>query len=147
MKKKQIVAVVLVGLVVALGCAGGKKVDVLVTLDGKPLGNATIALVLDAGGGQPVSGVTNGDGVASLSGPKGSGVAAGTYKVLVTKTSGVAGAGEKIDPSKAKEMMMKMATLSKSEIPGLYGDAKSTPLSLTVPSPSSPAKLELKSKP
>jgi len=147
MRKNRIVVPLLAGLVV-LGCSRGEKVEVKVTLDGKPLAGASITLSQDTGG-QAITGLTDSNGLATLTGARGSGVPAGTYKVVVAKTSGVAGAQEKIDPKMAKEMMMKTSTGGgpKSEIPSVYNNAKSTPLTLTVPPPSSPVALDLKSKP
>jgi len=140
------VAFLSVGLLVVLGCSGSKSVDVQVTLDGKPLSGAAVTLVGDTGG-PPISGGTDSNGMASLTAPKG-GVKAGTYKVLVTKTAAVTSAPP--DPKSAdyKSMMMKASQQhGKSEVPQIYGDPRNSPLSLTIPPPSSPAKLELKSKP
>jgi hypothetical protein len=146
MRKNRIVVILLAGLLGALGCSGGKPVDVKVTLDGKPLEGATVSLVIE-GGGQPVNGSTDSSGVARLTGSQGKGVNAGTYKVLVTKTTPI-GKGE-LDPKSAdvKSMMMKGSAGAKSELPPVYGDPGRTPLSLKVPPDTSPTPLDLKSKP
>jgi len=148
------VLIILVGGIVALtvGCSGRKPVKVLVTLDGAPVDGATVSLASDEMKGT-VSGRTGSDGTATLESSTKSGVAPGTYKVVVTKTAVMGGAPPKGPDGQYKmEDMGKMmkegaAKTAKSELPAAYSNVKSTPLTLTVPPSETPAKLELKAKP
>jgi len=148
------VLIILVGGLVALtaGCSGRKPVKVLVTLDGAPVDGATVSLLMDNMNGT-ISGRTEADGTATLDSSTKGGVAPGTYKVLVTKSAVVGGAPPKGPDGQYKiEDMGKMmregaAKAPKSELPAVYSNVKSTPLSLTVPPTENPAKIELKAKP
>jgi len=127
-----------------VGCGGGKPVPVLVTMDGKPVDGATVVLTSEDKGGATLNGLTGSDGTATLdSSPKGA-VKAGTYKVVVTKVKALSSGA--VDPAESKKMMMQGARPAKSELPEKYGSLKSTPLTLTIPPPSAPAKIELTSK-
>jgi hypothetical protein len=137
-------------LAIASGCSR-KPVQVLVTLDSKPVEGATVTLTPE-GKGEPASGLTGADGTATLNTSSKKGVAPGTYKVTVSKmqvTGGVSG-----DPSDKMgasgkdiiEMMKGGGKGAKSELPQVYSGGKS-PLTLKVPPESSPAKIELKANP
>jgi hypothetical protein len=141
---KQCFLVLLGGLLLAAGCSKAKPLQVLVTLDSKPLAGASVTLHSDAVKADAPFGMTGPDGVASLNTLKKMGVPPGTYKVIVSKSAAVSTPDPK-DMEAMKKMMM--AGPGKSELPEVYSDAKKTPLSLTVPPDSSPAKIELKSKP
>jgi hypothetical protein len=148
MPQKRLFLVLLGGLLAAaVGCSRSKPVQVLVTLDGKPVEGATVALSGDAKV-ETVSGFTGPDGTATLNTSKGTGVPPGEYKVLVTKVAPMAaGSIDMKNPDAMRKMAEARKGGSKGELPAVYADSKSTPLTLKVPPESSPAKLELKSKP
>ena len=151
------------------------EVKGVVKLDGSPVEGATVTLVSDDGK-KSYAGVTDASGnFAILSGDK-PGAPAGSYKVLVIKNKSVAGLGEggmvaggdsymKMMKGNQKEaekestkgmkgsigpapvsMAPQGAAAVKSDLPGTYGAAASTPLTVTVPT-NGPVTLELKSKP
>jgi hypothetical protein len=166
-------ALVAVLLVTTAGCGPSlKKVKGVVKLDGTPVEGATVAFV-SSDGITLYSGFTDQTGTFTLSTPDGKeGVPPGTYKVTVVKHAamqgGEGGAGspeytkmmEKSAKEAAKEsagskggMMPGMprgggTSHEKTELPKIYASATSTPISVTVPPPSSdPVAIELKSKP
>ena len=145
-------------LAAAAGCTSHQPVQVQVTLDGKPVDGATVTLKGEGEKETPVSGFTGDDGIATLTAPGGKGVPPGTYKVLVSRVS-VTG-GKAADLSKPTEAMQQMlgkgkgpmmgapkTIQTKQELPAVYGDPAKSTLTLKVPPDSSPAPLELKSKP
>jgi hypothetical protein len=141
----------LLGLLLAgVGCGSPESaIEGVVTLDGKPVDKATVTFNQADGGGRPVAGVTNSDGVFKLS----ERIKSGTYKVTVSKRE-AADAGGPIDPSKPdqQDKMVKMmmggkgkGPAPKSLLPEKYESAKTTPFDITIPH-SGQVKLELASK-
>ena len=130
-------------LAIASGCSGRKPFKAVVTLDGKAVEGATVALT-QASGGSPISGMTGTDGTVTLDTAGKDGVPPGDYKVVVTKVK-AQGSGI-IDPKDAIKMM-KGTSDPKSELPAIYASPTTTPLTLKVPSDTNPAKIELKSAP
>lgn len=140
------------------GCGSSKttKVEVLVTLDGKPLSGATVRFVPQGGSaGHPASGLTGSDGRCHLQTfVPGDGAEAGTYDVLITKTETQTGAVvAQGNPDEMKKSMLdQMMKVSKpqpkkaAEVPALYGTVGKSGLFCTVPPTSSPVKFELRSQ-
>jgi hypothetical protein len=142
-------------MLAGLGCGSGAtklyKVSGKVTLDGKPVSEATVEFEpLDPAGGQkPASGRTGSDGTFSLStNTSGDGAVAGKYKVTIKKlkVGGDNGFAQKPEGDKQMmEMMIKhFANRSKqknapplpaNELPEEYGGLDRTPLTAEVPSP------------
>jgi len=128
------------------GCGAGKPVQVVVTLDGKPVEGANVVLMAEGAAGQAISGFTSADGSATLTTSSKEGIKPGTYKVLVTKVKTVT-VGT-LDPKspEAMKMMTGKGPKPKSELPLVYG-SMTTPITITVPVAASPVKIELKAKP
>jgi len=149
MLSTRILILLFTGLLsLASGCSSRKPVEVLVTLDGTPVEGAGVSLIADGMSGT-ISGITGADGRAKLDSHTKSGVPAGTYKVLVTKSAGPKSGSGPVDmtsPDYAKMMKGAGKGPSKSELPEIYNDIKATPLTLTVPPSTSPAPIELKKK-
>lgn len=97
-----------VALAMTLGCGGGPgavPVEGVVTLDGAPLPNATVALMpLTAANPGPFSGVSDSTGKFTLGTPDGSGAAPGEYYVNITTVQGGAGI-EGAPPPTQKEVV------------------------------------------
>lgn len=160
-------------LAVTAGGCGPRQVAVkgTVNLDGSPVEGATVDFIADDG--KSYSGFTDASGGFSLTGSdQKSGVPSGTYKVTVIKQPklGADSGGEpgQQDLSKAMAKMGKegmkeknkgfaganpmlgirpkgRATGVKTELPAVYANRETTPLSIKVP-PDGPVVLELKSK-
>jgi len=91
-----------------------------VTLDGKPLEGATLSFVPVSGNvvNTPGSDVTGPDGNFTMTYNGRAGLAAGKYKVLVSKTEEVSPKGKEIDPVFAKASFeKKLMGLTKEVIP------------------------------
>jgi hypothetical protein len=148
MRQSRLFLLLLGGLLaLAPGCGGRKPVQVLVTLDGKPVAGATVTLVPEGGGVESGSGFTGSDGTATLTAPKNKGILPGKYKVVVTKFAKMELPADK---KNLADVMQKMSpgkgSKRRSELPASYGLADKTTLTLKVPPDSVPAKLELTSK-
>ena len=123
-------------LVLLLGCGGPntKSVSGTVTLDGKPLADATIQFVPD-GAGRDATGQTDKNGYFSMSTFKpGDGVVAGNYKVVIAPPLGevdktVYGtAGDAMNAAAVKPVTKKA-----SSFPEKYRRPDLTPLTQEVP--------------
>jgi hypothetical protein len=151
--------VALLALVGLVGCGGSSAVEGIVTLEGTPVPGATVTFQSTDGKGQPGTGLTDANGNFTISSGNKKGLAAGTYKVIITKGSAITG----VDPEKMKpgspdyEKMMKKsmggkegpmaakaASTPKSELPAKYAVASTTPFEVTVPLKEKPLKLDLK---
>jgi len=131
-------------LVAVIGCSSNKPVKVLVTKDGTPVSGAMVVLT-SSDNKSSANGETGADGVAAVTPGPNKGVPPGTYKVTVTKIS--APTGGPAAPGSPEAMKMMTSGGRKSELPLIYGDIGTSPLTLTVPPPEAPAKIELKSNP
>jgi len=155
------------------GCGPNlKPVTGVVKLDGNPVEGATVSFVSDDGK-NVFTGFTDASGNFKLANAENKeGVAPGSYKVTVVKRPNMGGeammpgspeymkqmekeskegGGKKSGPG-AMMMPGAMAKGSlqggeKSDLPNVYSSASTTPLTVTVPPPSQPVVLELKSKP
>jgi hypothetical protein len=149
MRQKRLFVILLGGLLAsAVGCSRSRPVQVLVTLDNKPLEGATVALIGDPKV-ENVYGVTGADGIATLDTPKKTGIPAGTYKVIVTKIAGskTGAPPDMKNMEEVRKMMTGASAEAKNELHPKYAGARNTPLTLKVPPDNVPAKLELKSNP
>jgi len=156
MVHKRFYVLLLGGLVcLSSGCSSKKPVNILVTgADGKGVDGATVTLTGE-GLTSPVLAVTGADGTATLDSATKTGVPPWSYKVTISKIKGVGGVDTPIDPSSKDAMkLMKMKSAGpggqgatpKSELPAIYNDPKSTPLTLKVPPDSNPVEFKLNAK-
>lgn len=94
-------------IALAVGCGPGySKVEVKVELDGAPVDGATVVFMPEDGKGQSANGITNASGVCTLSTGEKSGVLAGKYKPLVTKTEGPKGVDSSMSATDAMKKAM-----------------------------------------
>jgi hypothetical protein len=128
------------------GCGGGGKeypVSGVVTLDGNPVANATVRFFPDEGTDPMSSGyaLTGTDGKFVVTGGKNpKGLAAGRYKVTVSKTppqtaSSEEGAGAVVEGPGLKD-----------EFPPIYSNPTQTILSYSVTGDGQPIEIKLDSK-
>src|SRR5258705_12440037 len=83
----------------ASGCSSYDKVEFKVMQEGKPVPGATVILVpADASAELSASGLTNAEGVCTITTLGKSGVPRGTYKVLVPQVDALAGGGPDKEP-------------------------------------------------
>ena len=144
------------------GCGGPNDpvtVKGVVTLDGVPVGGATVSFLPEREDGRPANALTESDGSFRLTTfKKGDGALRGAYRVVVTKLEPKVPDGprwteywddehdKKKKPVQYYGMVHDSALKpSKSLLPVLYRDAATTPLKCTVP-PDTRLTLELKSK-
>jgi hypothetical protein len=119
-------AACLLGCVLAAGCgAGGHEVSGTVYLDGVPVADASV-MFRPTAPGPAAEGMTDAQGRYRLQIANKFSVPAGEYVVIVAKqrTTG-AGADEKVGPGGLKVEYL---------VPKLYGDPKSSGLTVQVPS-------------
>ncbi len=131
------------------GCGSPKTVPfaLTVTIDGKPLPDASVTLVRsDAAGGRAAFGLTDSGGVATFTSYKpGDGVPPGSYQVVVIKAPENAYTFEEPDPNDAQamirgsamgdaasSMLPKRGKRVRSTIPNIYADPGTTPLLVEV---------------
>jgi len=161
------------GLLVAMslglaGC-GTKPVPVkgVVTLDGQPVEGASVTFV-SGDGNQSYSGFTDATGTFTLDAGQNKAISPGTYKVLVVKTPKADVPQMEPGSPDAMKMMQKetkdTTKINKglmpnpamiagkghkinSELPIVYANFNTTPLSAKVPPDTQPVPIELKSKP
>lgn len=118
------------GLLLLTGCTGGGlnvptgTVSGTVTIDGKPLSDATITFIGETNG-DTASGALQSDGTYSLKYGSGFSVPAGDYRVVV-----VAGAAGGSGPANPEDLMktVKVPQILKSPIPDKYKDPKTSAL-------------------
>ncbi len=141
------------------GCGGGMTpVTGVVTLDGKPLAEATVTFISEDGK-TVASGQSDDTGTFTLTSGNAPGAFPGTYKVTVTKYPKVVGmspglqGGGGMDKDYLNNMKKEMSKMgvpggagAKVELPAVYAAIEKTPLTCKVPA-DGPVKLELKSKP
>jgi hypothetical protein len=131
------------------GC-GSKAVPVkgVVTLDDRPLANASVLFISQEPGGRDASGFTDANGVFELTSLRQDGVLPGLYKVTIHCSEAVdapAGASSPADVQRAKAK----ATAPRAEavvILPIYSQPDQTVLSQRVP-PEGEVRFDLKSKP
>lgn len=168
MKRLTVLAPCLAAALAAAGCGSGAvEVKGVLTMDGKPVEGATVTYTAEDGS-KAFSGMTDSSGAFSLEGSGGSGALPGEYKVVVVKASKIPGV-ENMSPESGdyKKMMEKMGKQQmkpqtgpamppppgsdgdgvKTELPAVYANVKTTPLTAKVPPPSQPVQIELKSRP
>jgi hypothetical protein len=153
---KRYVALVSILALAFSGCGKTRPVKVagMVTLDGKPLGGATIVFTPEEGGGRQASALSDDDGAFELTTYNtGDGALPGTYKVMVRKdeihvTATTAAMSPEENTKAMKEFAQKhpgpvIETKKKPPVPASYSSPSSTPLKYTVPVED---KLEIKLK-
>jgi hypothetical protein len=132
-----------------VGCSGGAKtvpVEGVVTLDGKPLPNATVLFIPQEPGGRDAHGTTDADGAFSLSTDRSAdGAFPGAYKVTVHYSEPVA-VSSASTPVDVQKVMGQKSRKSLSLLPPIYSQADKTVLKHRVPEDGA-VKLELKSMP
>jgi hypothetical protein len=146
MLRRGLAVLVFLSAAFAVGCGGLQPVEGVITLDGKEVDGATICFIGDAG--VPASGRTDSSGKFYLSTINKRGVAAGTYKVVITKTPVIQVSNPGAKPGTPEYGAMMAEAFSKypkggfkNEMPAKYETATSTPLTATVPG--GPYKFEL----
>jgi len=144
--KQHLSTCLLVGFFVFAGCSEPSDETVaaggVVQLDGKPVEGVTVSLVPQAGVlGQGGYGITDAEGKFVLSSsPETIGVMPGTYRVLLQKIRQKDGS-----PIPADTMAVDIAVVN--QIPALYSNPDSSPISAVIPSPDGqPMTIELKSR-
>jgi hypothetical protein len=117
-------------VIVAAGCGKSLPVQFVegrVTLDGKPLGNATIGFTCtEAAGVPPAFGVTDVDGVyrlTTIGGPHSRGAVVGTFIVTVSKYE---------TEHRDESVPQLTPPVVRAITPARYGDVSSSPLRVTV---------------
>jgi hypothetical protein len=134
------------------GCGSSSRklvpVEGIVTLEGEPLGGATVSFVPVSGGGLPASGRTSADGTFHLTTYSADdGALPGDYKVLVLKFEQLhqPQGFDPTDGKQAQDMMRKMmdppkakkgaatTTKAKSPVHANYQNESKTPLRARVP--------------
>jgi hypothetical protein len=152
-----ILASAILGL--GLGCSsGGKKVQVKVTMDDKPLAGATVTFIPQTGSSLSASGLTDENGLCTLKAGNSDTVPAGEYQVTIAKVEAVSGMPTGDDPM---EKMKKAAAAAgsapkagggpglgptgpkgqKSLIPEKYNDTTKSGLTCKVPDETSGVKV------
>jgi hypothetical protein len=106
----------------ANGCSPHEKVEFKVTLDGLPVGGAIVLLDPGENGTQlSASGLTNNEGVCSISTLGKPGAARGSYKILVMKVDDL------------KNGPQKRQVKANNLLPAKYATKETTPFTVTVP--------------
>jgi len=130
--QRYLIAAALVALAIA-GCGGGSAappVEGVVTLDGKPLANATVQLIPQGQNmGQTGFGRTSADGkftIASADG-RATGALAGEYKVVISKHIRPDGSDYIAKPDEDP-----MLAAYKELLPPVYSNAEQTKLQTTI---------------
>jgi hypothetical protein len=158
--RRQIVAscALLAMLFATAGCGSGTRplpVNGVITWeDGKPVPGATAVFVPKEKEGKTAGGLSDKDGKFELTTSNtGDGALPGEYTIVVSKTKPLGEGGEPAekDPGKLmKEVFAKKGgvigkmPVAKSDIPGVYGNATSSPLKWKVESGNTNVKLTLK---
>ncbi|MCI0462253.1 MAG: carboxypeptidase-like regulatory domain-containing protein [Gemmataceae bacterium] len=156
MQREYLATLAVALLLLASGCGGKKPVKVsgVVTLDGKPLPNATVSFNPAEAGGQSANGRTDSSGAYQLTTYNtGDGALPGDYKVTVTVDVELADSFPKDESGQMAprdkyrrfaEMEKKTTKPAKTAVPAVYADASKTPLKQRVPADGK-VNLELKS--
>jgi len=141
------------------------KVNGVLKMDGQPVEGATVTFMSEDGT-KSYSGQTDSSGNFELVGPQKPGALPGEYKVLVMKSK----AGPEMSPESGdyKKMMEKMTKETggskiqtgpaygdskkasggiKTELPPIYANVKTTPLTQKVPPDTQPVVIDIKAKP
>ncbi len=148
-----------IGFVIAIsgsGCSKGfPKTQVKITLDGTPVAGATVNLVpIDRDAPSGAEGLTDADGVCTLSAPNKPGVPPGAYKVVVTKAEKLEGM-DADSPTKNMQKHFEAHGGGRNQkppsggnggIPAKYTSKDSTDLKLEVPTKESVVEIKLSSK-
>ena len=135
----------------AAGCGKTVAVKGRVTLDGKPVSAATVLFVPEDGEScRPASGMADGDGYFHLTTNRPEdGALPGAYRIVVSKTAGLATPPDSNRASKKRALEYRERTASRRHgqqlLPARYGDPATTPLRCTVPA-SDVVNVELSSK-
>jgi len=157
MKQIFIGSVCLAALLFFVGCGPKGKglkteyVEGVVTLDGTPVPEGTSVRFIPAtsGTGEAAGGVTDKNGVYTLSsvnGDPGKGALQGDYKIIVSKQE-ISAQYEENDPKAPKdERGNQILTQHKETLPKVYTQARTTPLTYTVVEGKQKHDIELKSK-
>jgi hypothetical protein len=115
--------------------------------DGKPVAEASVVFVPDDPKGQSAAGLTGKDGSFTLTTfNQDDGAVPGDYKIVVTKGAFKVGEPTKeSNPAKLmKEWLEKSKEEKKSEVPGIYGNPKTTPLKWRIEAGGEKIQLKLK---
>jgi hypothetical protein len=110
------------------GCGSTAPVEGSVTLDGQPLGNATVVF-RPTGGGPEAGGLTDADGKFNLTGAQAQGVVPGEYTVTVSKKEYPPG----MKPPGPKEMSFKLSAKMIEVVHKNYTMPDKTPVRIQVP--------------
>jgi len=139
MTKRSIFWLLLTGLALSpAGCGDTLKAEGRVILEGNPVAGASVMFIPESDKGLPAYGSTDADGHFSLSTNGASGIRPGRYKVTVTKTEQVPGAGDTKgrEPRPGKEPVHrfkdKQNTPTRNLLPAVYSSPQTTPLTLDV---------------
>jgi len=112
-----------------MGGSSEGHVSGTVTLEGEPLASAQVVFIgEDEKNRAPLMAPTDEDGSYKLVGHKGGGIAAGKYKVVVTKMAlkdGTIPEGPKLQEARSKDLLLNV-------LPKVYEDRSTTPLSFEV---------------
>jgi hypothetical protein len=150
-KRNGLLLTLALAAALAAGCGKTAAVKGRVTLDGKPVSAATVLFVPeDSEAGRPASGMTDGDGYFHLTTYRpDDGALPGAYRLVVSKTTGVATPPDSNHASKKRALEYRARTAAREHgqrlLPARYGDPATTPLRCTVPA-SDLVNVELSSK-
>jgi hypothetical protein len=139
MNNKILLSVLLSAISVFAGCGGPFPVKMTFTLDGKPLGDATVALAPDTNdpteSPHPAEGKTLADGTVTFKSSIEDGVYAGKYIVTVKKTE--EDWGKKGKPSEERIASLKAMGISiqpqiKNIVPDKYATSSRSDLKVSI---------------
>jgi len=142
------VSLLLTALIASMGCGGRNESKGRVTLDGSPVAGAGLFFYpVTAGQGVICTGSSDSEGMFSVTPTTGQVVTPGEYTVTVTKTEMSGSVGDTpLSPdndgeSDAQERRRvkgmvegKPPPVERNVLPDVYGDAKTSPLKVTIPS-------------
>jgi hypothetical protein len=133
---KNLNLICFIGLIIGCGSGGPKLnfVEGVVTVEGKPIANASVTFSPVSGSGLSSVGSTDGSGkyvLMSAGGDGGVGAVEGVYEVAVSKTD-LPASSSGSNQGSSDEPPARIAVMPKAEIPAEYSNPKTSGLRATV---------------